>query len=83
MTQPMRTCPRCNRHVRTDAQRCPFCDETLPWTHALPMMPVLSEPRGAPKYGGPPLRRPSTWIGCLLALGLIAAAIAIWRALAS
>lgn len=77
MTESLRPCPSCGRHARTDERRCPFCDAELPLLHRLPVVPMpLREERLAPKYGGPPLRRPSTWLAALIFLS--AAAVAAW-----
>jgi hypothetical protein len=81
MTAPLRPCSKCGRHVRTDATRCPFCDAELGVLHALPVVPSpFADHRPAPKYGGPPFRRPITWIGLLFFVSLLATvAFGAWR----
>ena len=69
MTEGLRRCPGCDRHVKRSERECPFCRASLPLS--FPDLPLFArEARPAPKYGGPPLRRPTTWLGCLLLAGL-------------
>lgn len=79
MTDHLRPCPRCARHARVDAHVCPFCGAALPFTHRLPVIGPLEEARPAPKYGGPPLRRPPVLGILLLVLAVIGVLIWVWR----
>lgn len=79
MTNSLRPCPRCGRHSRTDEAVCPFCQAELPLAHHFPVV-SFGEPRPAPKYGGPPLHRPATWLGCVLFVSFaVALYLFLWR----
>jgi hypothetical protein len=74
----LHACSRCKRHFGDEAV-CPFCGEPAPMLR-LPDMPewAVRRERPAPKYGGPPFRRPTTWIAILVTAAL---AVLVWKLL--
>ena len=74
----LRACATCKRHFGDEAT-CPFCGAPAPLLR-LPDLPdwAVREQRSAPKYGAPPLRRPTTWIALVV---VAAAVVLLWKLL--